>query len=71
MSEERYLTVYKGREQRKPRPFSPTEEEGIIWLSSYAEADLMRHLIANQNLPRYQRLVQEAIERKRRANGRG
>jgi len=67
MSEERYLTVYRGgREQRAPRPFSPTEEKEITRLALHTYAELMFDLTMNQQYPRFQRLLQEAIERKRR-----
>lgn len=62
-----YLTVYKGREQRKPRPLTDNEESAIKILAENGEdADLMEMLLRWQNDPRKQRLIQEAIERKRR-----
>lgn len=61
-----YLTVYKGRAQRKRRPFSTDEERQITRLSFVAPGKLKNLLVENQDYPRYQRLVQEAIERKRR-----
>jgi hypothetical protein len=67
---EHYLTVYRGgREQRKPRPFSDTEQDTITLLSMNTVAVLMDDLARNQHSPRHQRLVQEAIERKRKRNG--
>lgn len=61
-----YLTVYKGREQRKPRPFNREEFDAIVSLMDRSDEELMAKITQYQDQPRSQRLIQEAIERKRR-----
>jgi hypothetical protein len=61
-----YLTVYRGgRDQRAPRPFNEVEEKEITRLTFESDYQLEKELWQNQTHCRYQRLVQEAIERKR------
>jgi len=63
---EEYLTVYRGgRDQRRPRPFSVMEEKEITRLTYEDYASLENMLVSHQRWGRFQRLVQEAIERKR------
>lgn len=67
-----YLTVHKGnatgsgRSQRLPRPFTRIERRMIEVYVDQSAADLTAALPRHQNQPRQQRLIQEAIERKRR-----
>ena len=62
-----YLTVYRGgRDQRQPRPFSQAEEDHIKSLMKDDMEDLYYLIGDLQAWPRHQRIVQEAIERKRR-----
>lgn len=50
------------------RPFSTEEEATILILAWFSELILFLGLRQNQDCPRYQRLIQAAIERRRASN---